>query len=64
MDDLKGKRVLITGASTGIGEAVARAFATRGASLVLHYNRSEAQAKALADSIAASAAKRFSSRAI
>ncbi|MBV8474468.1 MAG: glucose 1-dehydrogenase [Hyphomicrobiales bacterium] len=54
MDDLRGSRVLITGASTGIGEAVARAFAARGASLALHYNRSEAQAKALADSIAAS----------
>ncbi|HEY1942729.1 MAG TPA: glucose 1-dehydrogenase [Roseiarcus sp.] len=57
MDDLRRKRVLITGASTGIGEAVARAFAAQGASLALHYNRSEAQAKALAESIAASGGK-------
>ena len=26
MDDLRGKRVLVTGASTGIGAAVARGF--------------------------------------
>ena len=31
--DLAGKSVLITGASTGIGAALARAFAAQGANL-------------------------------
>jgi 3-oxoacyl-[acyl-carrier protein] reductase len=52
MDDLRAGRVLITGASTGIGKAVARAFARQGASVALHYNRSEAEATAVADEIA------------
>ena len=51
MDDLRARRVLITGASTGIGKAVARAFAHQGASVALHYNRSEAEARAVADEI-------------
>ena len=51
--DLKDKAVLITGASTGIGAALARAFAAQGARVGLHYNASEAPAKALADEIAA-----------
>ncbi|HEX2582015.1 MAG TPA: 3-oxoacyl-[acyl-carrier-protein] reductase [Dongiaceae bacterium] len=39
MFDLKGKRVLLTGASGGIGGAIARAFDERGASLVLSGTR-------------------------
>ncbi len=35
MDAIKGKTVLITGASRGIGEAAARAFAAAGANVVL-----------------------------
>jgi NAD(P)-dependent dehydrogenase (short-subunit alcohol dehydrogenase family) len=35
MSDLKGKRVLITGAASGIGLECARAFARRGANLVI-----------------------------
>ena len=41
---LEGKRVLITGASRGIGAAAARAFADAGARLVLHYNRDPGEA--------------------
>jgi 3-oxoacyl-[acyl-carrier protein] reductase len=36
---LQGKCVLITGASGGIGQAAARAFAAEGAALVLHYHQ-------------------------
>ena len=48
VDDLKGKTVLITGASTGIGAAAARAFAAAGARVVVHYNESREPAEALA----------------
>jgi 3-oxoacyl-[acyl-carrier protein] reductase len=46
--DLKGKVVLITGASTGIGAAAARAFARLGSRLVIHYNTSREAAEAVA----------------
>jgi 3-oxoacyl-[acyl-carrier protein] reductase len=51
--DLAGKAVLITGASTGIGAAVARAFAAQGALVGLHYNASAEAAEALAAEITA-----------
>ncbi len=51
--DLAGKAVLITGASTGIGAELARAFAAQGALVGLHYNASFEAAKALADEITA-----------
>ena len=47
MNDLKGKAVLVTGGSTGIGAAAARAFARQGARTMIHYNASEAAAAAL-----------------
>jgi short-subunit dehydrogenase len=39
--DLEGARVLLTGASGGLGEAIARALSARGASLVLSGRRAE-----------------------
>jgi len=47
--DLKDKAVLITGASTGIGAALAKAFAAQRAKVGLHYNSS----KDAADQVAA-----------
>ncbi len=43
--DLKGKNVLITGAAVRVGRAMALAVAEAGGNVVLHYGRSEAEAK-------------------
>jgi 3-oxoacyl-[acyl-carrier protein] reductase len=53
ISDIEGKAVLITGASTGIGAALAREFAVQGARVGLHYNASMAAAEALAAEITA-----------
>jgi 3-oxoacyl-[acyl-carrier protein] reductase len=51
--DIAGKAVLITGASTGIGAALAREFGAQGALVGLHYNSSRAEAEAVAAEITA-----------
>ncbi len=49
---LAGKAILVTGASTGIGAAVATAFAAQGARVAVHYHASEEPARTLVDRIA------------
>lgn len=51
--ELAGKAVLVTGASTGIGAALARAFAAQGAKVGVHYNASAEAAEALVSEIRA-----------
>ena len=53
VSDLKGKVVLITGSSTGIGAAAARAFAGNGSKVVVHFNASRDAAEAVAGEIRA-----------
>jgi 3-oxoacyl-[acyl-carrier protein] reductase len=50
--DLKGKGVLVTGASGGIGAACARAFAAEGARVAVHYHRGRERAEAVAAELA------------
>ncbi len=45
--DLSGQRILVTGASRGIGAALARHLMDSGATVCLHYNRQKSAAEAL-----------------
>ena len=49
--EFEGKKILITGASTGIGAELAKAFAQQGAKVGLHYFSSEDAANQLAADI-------------
>lgn len=51
LDDLKGKRALVTGSSTGIGAGVAKALAQYGVDVVVHGNSNMAAAEQVADEI-------------
>ncbi len=51
IEDLKDKVVLITGSSTGIGAAVAKAFGANGAKVAVHYNSSRSEAEEVAGAI-------------
>ncbi len=44
-EDLKGKKVLVTGASSGIGLATAVSFSRQGGFVGVHYFRTEDGAK-------------------
>ena len=49
--DLSGKTVLVTGASRGIGKAIAQMMGEAGAQVILHYNKNRDAAEALAREI-------------
>jgi 3-oxoacyl-[acyl-carrier protein] reductase len=57
--DLAGKSVLITGASTGIGAAAARAFARAGCRVGIHYNASLNRAEEVAADVRFAGAEAF-----
>lgn len=53
LEDLRGKRALITGSSTGIGAAVAREFGRLGVAVAVHGHKNSAAAEAVAQEIRA-----------
>ena len=61
--DLAGKAVLVTGASTGIGAALAKALGAQGAMVGVHYNSSKDAAEAVADTVRDAGGKAFLVRA-
>lgn len=56
-NDIGGKLALVTGASTGIGAAVAKGLAGRGAAVAVHYNASADAAAGVQEEIAAAGGK-------
>ena len=50
---LKDKRVLVTGATGGIGSCLVQMFAKEGATLGVHYHQNQEQAKSLSRNIEA-----------
>jgi len=57
LEDINGKRVLVTGSSTGIGAAMAIEFGRLGAAVAVHGNRSMAEAQKIVDRITADGGK-------
>jgi 3-oxoacyl-[acyl-carrier protein] reductase len=57
LEDLKGKRALVTGSSTGIGAAVAKGLAAHGVAVAVHGNKNATAAQAVADDISAAGGK-------
>ena len=57
--DLTGQSVLVTGASRGIGAAIARQLAASGARVCIHYGSQKETAEALAAEIGNGALRIF-----
>jgi len=63
MEDLKGRSALVTGASTGIGAAVAIGYAARGMRVAVHYNSSADAANQVVATIKSAGGEAFALQA-
>lgn len=63
MQKLSGKKALVTGASRGIGRAIALRLASEGASVAVNYNGSEAKAAEVVEQIRAAGGTAFAVQA-
>lgn len=62
-DGLAGKTAIVTGASQGIGEGIAMAFAAAGCNIVVHYRSNERGARSVVSAITSSGDKAISVQA-
>ncbi|MBD2450820.1 SDR family oxidoreductase [Nostoc sp. FACHB-152] len=60
---LKGQKALVTGASSGIGEAIARSLASCGASVAINYHSEAEEAQKIVDDIKANNGEAFAIQA-